>query len=91
MREFLRNAKEMVSENGEIHITHKTNYPFNEWGIEEIAEEEGLFLKEEAFFRIKDYPGYVNKRGSGSNSNRSFPLGFCSTFKFVKSLSKNRK
>ncbi|KAL0560853.1 hypothetical protein IC582_001267 [Cucumis melo] len=88
VRRFMRNATELLAENGEIHITHKTSYPYSEWKIEEIGEEEGLYLKEEVEFDKRDYPGYVNKKGSGPNSNKNFPVGSSSTFKFVKSLSK---
>ncbi|CAK9308625.1 unnamed protein product [Citrullus colocynthis] len=83
VRRFVRNAKELMTENGEIHKTS--------WEIEEIGEEEGLFVKEEVEFNTWDYPGYVNKKGSGPNSNRAFPVGSCSTFKFVKTLSKKER
>ncbi|TYK23214.1 hypothetical protein E5676_scaffold142G002460 [Cucumis melo var. makuwa] len=73
VRRFMRNAMELLAENGEIHITHKTSYPYSEWKIEEIGEEEGLYLKEEVEFDKRDYPGYVNKKGSGPNSNKNFP------------------
>ncbi|KAG6592122.1 hypothetical protein SDJN03_14468, partial [Cucurbita argyrosperma subsp. sororia] len=59
---FLRNAKELLAENGEIHITHKISYPYSEWEIELVAEEEDLFLREEVEFNEGDYPGYVNKK-----------------------------
>ncbi|KAE8646034.1 hypothetical protein Csa_015629 [Cucumis sativus] len=88
VRRFMRNAKKLLAENGEIHITHKTSHPYSEWKIEEIGEEEGLYLKEEVEFDKCDYPGYVNKKGSGPNSNKTFPVGASSTFKFVKTLSK---
>ncbi|XP_022139694.1 uncharacterized protein At4g26485-like [Momordica charantia] len=90
VRCFVRNAVEMVSENGEIHITHKTSHPFSEWEIVEIAEEEGLFLKEEAEFSKWDYPGYINKKGDGPYCNRTFPVGCCCTFKFAKALPKDK-
>lgn len=38
VRGFLRNAKEMVCANGEIHITHKTSHPFNKWEIVKLAK-----------------------------------------------------
>ncbi|KAK8542593.1 hypothetical protein V6N13_136843 [Hibiscus sabdariffa] len=79
---FLRNAVQMVTENGEVHITHKTSHPFNKWGIVELANAAGLRLLAEVPFRLWDYPGYVNKRGSGNRPNESFPVGACSTFKF---------
>ncbi|KAG7957982.1 hypothetical protein I3843_11G202800 [Carya illinoinensis] len=81
---FLRNAFDMLTEDGEIHITHKTTHPFSNWKLEKLAKEIGLCLLEEVEFSKWDYPGYVNKRGSGSRINNTFPVGECSTFKFVK-------
>uniref|UniRef100_A0A453L2P3 Uncharacterized protein n=3 Tax=Triticinae TaxID=1648030 RepID=A0A453L2P3_AEGTS len=34
-------------------------------------------------FQKQDYPGYNPKIGSGAESNKPFPLGDCSTYKFV--------
>ncbi|KAL0399068.1 UNVERIFIED_CONTAM: hypothetical protein Sradi_2250100 [Sesamum radiatum] len=84
VRGFLKNAYEMVREEGEVHITHKTSYPFSQWKIADLAVEEGLNLSEEEEFYVWDYPGYENKRGDGSRSNDTFPVGRCSTFKFTK-------
>ncbi|KAL0443234.1 UNVERIFIED_CONTAM: hypothetical protein Slati_2046100 [Sesamum latifolium] len=79
VRGFLMNAYALVREDGEIHITHKTSYPFSRWKIADLAVEEGLSLSEEEEFDICDYPGYENKRGDGSRSNDTFPVGRCST------------
>jgi pentatricopeptide repeat protein len=76
----------MVTENGEVHITHKTAYPFGKWEIVELAEEIGLCLIQKVPFDIRYYPGYVNKRGSGPKINKTFPLGECSTFKFASNI-----
>jgi 25S rRNA (uracil2634-N3)-methyltransferase len=81
---FLSNANHMLTENGEVHITHKTAYPFRKWEIVELAEEIGLFLVEKVPFQRWHYPGYMNKRGSGAKINRTFRVGECSTFKFAK-------
>ncbi|KAL6511869.1 hypothetical protein OROGR_021466 [Orobanche gracilis] len=86
VRGFLKNAYEMVSERGEVHITHKTAHPFSAWGIEKLGEEAGFVLLEKAYFCIWDYPGYWNKRGDGSRSNETFPVGECSTYKFTRNL-----
>ncbi|GMJ11593.1 hypothetical protein like AT4G26485 [Hibiscus trionum] len=82
VRGFLRNAVQMLTENGEVHITHKTSHPFSRWGIVELANEAGLRLSAEVPFWTWDYPGYRNKRGSGNRPDESFPVGACSTFKF---------
>ncbi|XP_022716584.1 uncharacterized protein At4g26485-like [Durio zibethinus] len=80
----LRNAHEMLAENGEAHITHKTAHPFSKWEIKEIVNEVGLGLFKKVPFSIWDYPGCKNKRGDGKRSNDSFPFAECSTFKFKK-------
>nr|XP_043621498.1 heavy metal-associated isoprenylated plant protein 41-like [Erigeron canadensis] len=80
---FLKNASEMLHPKGEIHVTHKTSDPFHLWNIEELATQNSLTLLERVNFRLKDYPGYHNKRGDGDRSDSSFPLGACSTYKFV--------
>jgi len=79
---FLRNAKTMLSCGGEIHISHKTTHPFTEWKIKDLAKAEGLEFVEEVEFQRSFYPGYNNKRGSGSKCYQSFPIGKSSTFKF---------
>jgi 25S rRNA (uracil2634-N3)-methyltransferase len=81
---FLRNAKNMLSFGGEIHISHKTTHPFTEWKIKDLAKDEGLEFIEEVEFQGSFYPGYNNKRGSGSKCYHSFPIGKSSTFKFSK-------
>ncbi|KAL7186805.1 hypothetical protein ACSBR2_028515 [Camellia fascicularis] len=81
---FLSSASGMLTDNGEVHVTHKTAYPFNLWEIDKLAEEVGLCLVEEAWFSRYDYPGYANKRGDGHRSNDTFPVGACTTFKFAK-------
>ncbi|KAH6822820.1 methyltransferase small domain protein [Perilla frutescens var. hirtella] len=83
VRGFMRSASEMMREKGEVHVTHKTSHPYFRWDIAGVGKEEGFLLLEQANFVITDYPGYQNKRGSGTNSNQSFPVGDCSTYKFV--------
>ncbi|KAK4491805.1 hypothetical protein RD792_002581 [Penstemon davidsonii] len=84
VRSFLLSARKMLRVVGEVHVTHKTAYPFSKWNIKELGEEVGLRFIGEARFYIYEYPGYHNKRGGNdcSRSNDSFPVGECSTFKF---------
>lgn len=79
---FLGNAKYLLNVGGEIHITHKTVYPFSKWAIKSLAESQRLSFVEEVNFYKYFYPGYENKRGAGLKCNVSFPVGTCSTFKF---------
>ncbi|KAM5586826.1 uncharacterized protein ABKV19_005649 [Rosa sericea] len=90
VRGYFMNSREMLTKNGEIHVTHKTSYPFSEWEIVELAEEAELFLvKEEEFYKL-DYPGYENKRGDRI-CDESFPVGKSSTFIFAKRLYPNTR
>lgn len=75
----------MLTRVGEIHVTHKTKYPFSEWNIVELARQAGLYLVHEEPFSKGDYPGYENKRGAGM-FDQTFPVGMCSTYKFAKML-----
>ncbi|XP_048129396.1 uncharacterized protein At4g26485-like [Rhodamnia argentea] len=90
VRAFLSNAKAMLAEDGEIHLTHKMGHPYSEWGIEKLAKEQGLFLVEEARFCERDYVGYVNRRGSDINSHCTFPIGKASTYMFRKKYPRNK-
>ncbi|KAL2457835.1 uncharacterized protein Fot_39570 [Forsythia ovata] len=67
--QFLKNAKEMMSENGEIHISHKTNNFHIEWNLESLASSHKLKLIEAVEFNQYDYPGYNTKYGFGGNNN----------------------
>ncbi|PIN19306.1 hypothetical protein CDL12_08014 [Handroanthus impetiginosus] len=77
---FLKNAKEITSENGEIHITHKTNNFHNEWNLESVASSHGLMLIEAIKFERNDYPGYNTKYGFGGDNN--FNCNPAETYKF---------
>ncbi|GMN50892.1 hypothetical protein TIFTF001_020042 [Ficus carica] len=79
---FFWNARSMLRPDGEIHMNHKTTAPFCYWDIETLASWNSLELIELVEFKIKDYPGYKQKRGDGSRCDEPFPLGECSTFKF---------
>ncbi|XP_058115013.1 uncharacterized protein LOC131258006 [Magnolia sinica] len=79
---FLNNASRMLRPYGELHVNHKTTYPFCCWKIEELASKCSLTLLECVMFEKTDYPGYNNKRGDGPRCNDPFHLGECSTFKF---------
>ncbi|KAG8385979.1 hypothetical protein BUALT_Bualt03G0101400 [Buddleja alternifolia] len=64
--QFLENAKEMISENGEIHITHMTNAFHREWNLEDVASSHGIKLIDAVKFNHRDYPGYNTKYGFGA-------------------------
>ncbi|CAL0335046.1 unnamed protein product [Lupinus luteus] len=80
---FFQNASCLLRFNGEVHVNHKTNAPFSHWNLEELAIQSFLTLIECAEFRKENYRGYNNKRGDGNRCDEPFPLGQCSTFKFI--------
>ncbi|CAA0410133.1 unnamed protein product [Arabidopsis thaliana] len=87
VRGFMKSARVLVKDEdkgGEIHVIHKTEYPFSEWKLKTLGEKEGLDLIREVEFCLSHYPGYFNKRGSGGYSDSSFPVGKSSTFMFTK-------
>ncbi|KAM5586829.1 hypothetical protein ABKV19_005651 [Rosa sericea] len=43
VREFFTSAREILTTDGEIHVTHKTTYPFSEWKLVKIPEDVGLY------------------------------------------------
>ncbi|KAL1556136.1 25S rRNA (uracil(2634)-N(3))-methyltransferase [Salvia divinorum] len=77
---FLMNARNMLSEDGEIHITHKTNSFHTDFKVESIASCHGLRLIEAVDFKRGDYPGYNTKYGFGGDAN--FKCNPSKTFKF---------
>ncbi|KAK3198632.1 hypothetical protein Dsin_022047 [Dipteronia sinensis] len=80
---FFENASTMLSDNGEVHVSHKTTPPFDCWNLKDLAFKNSLSLIEPAVeFKMEDYPGYNNKRGDGQRCDDPFPLGECSTFRF---------
>lgn len=82
VRGFLHNASTMLTVDGEIHVNHKAKAPFDSWRIEDLGSECSLVCIAQDEFRIRDYPGYNNKRGSGSRADEPFPLGACKTYRF---------
>jgi 25S rRNA (uracil2634-N3)-methyltransferase len=80
---FFKNASHMLRANGEIHVNHKTTPPFNNWNLEKLAEQSFMTMIECVDFNKEDYPGYNNKRGDSYRCDDPFPLGKCSTFKFI--------
>ncbi|XP_074303464.1 uncharacterized protein At4g26485-like [Silene latifolia] len=74
IRGFVRNAKKMIDEDGEIHITHKTSRFFRQWDIPKIGCDEGLYLIQEIKFKRTIYPGYYTMFGFGGDRSWSDDL-----------------
>jgi 25S rRNA (uracil2634-N3)-methyltransferase len=82
----------MLHPYGEIHVSHKTGHPYDNWNLECLAAEVSLAMFEKSCFQKEDYPGYNNKRGSGPKCDETFPLGSCCTLKFrIGDLKKHKK
>ncbi|GLJ08326.1 hypothetical protein SUGI_0086550 [Cryptomeria japonica] len=83
MSMFFRSASMLLANNGQIHVTHKRGEPYDRWNLAEEALKCGLFLSQCVDFKIRDYPGYNNKRGDGARIDESFALGQCKTYMFM--------
>ncbi|KAK9156416.1 hypothetical protein Sjap_003896 [Stephania japonica] len=77
---FMANAAKMIEEYGEIHISHKCNKFFEQWGLQKLAKKNGLVVMEEVKFNLSDYPGYNTKYGYGGDKN--FDCNPSKTYKF---------
>ncbi|PIA27283.1 hypothetical protein AQUCO_08100017v1 [Aquilegia coerulea] len=66
---FMKNAKELITGDGEIHITHKSSTFYCEWNLENLGKQNRLKLIEEVEFNLRHYPGYNNKYGFGGDEN----------------------
>ncbi|KAL9664290.1 hypothetical protein QQ045_019689 [Rhodiola kirilowii] len=88
IKQFMENAVEIIEEDGEIHIRHKSNWYFWRWNLRGLASEVGgLVLIEEAPFDPCEFSGYNTKHGFRSDKN--FNCHPSCTYKFV--LSKRQK
>ncbi|KAK9134044.1 hypothetical protein Scep_013572 [Stephania cephalantha] len=77
---FMANAKKMIEEKGEIHISHKCNQFLEQWGLRKLAKKNGLVVMEEEKFNLSDYSGYNTKYGFGGDKN--FDCNPSKTYKF---------
>ncbi|XP_077236639.1 uncharacterized protein At4g26485-like isoform X2 [Tasmannia lanceolata] len=66
---FFKNAAQMITKEGEIHVPHKSNGFHLQWRLDEMAYQSGLDLKQEEEFHLSHYPGYNNKYGFGGDKN----------------------
>jgi 25S rRNA (uracil2634-N3)-methyltransferase len=79
---FFANAWHLLQPYGEIHLSHKTGFPYDAWDIEQLAFESCLIMVRKVVFSKKDYPGYNQKRGDSATCDQPFALGHCCTFMF---------
>jgi 25S rRNA (uracil2634-N3)-methyltransferase len=63
MRAFFVSTACILSEKGEVHVSHRNNYPYSERKFTKLEMKAGLYLiRMEEFISEKDYLGYHNKR-----------------------------
>ncbi|XP_026450907.1 uncharacterized protein At4g26485-like [Papaver somniferum] len=80
---FFKSASKMLNKAGEIHVSHRNDFPYNKWEIKKLANNAGLQLIRKVKFQKSDYPGYSNKRGGDVEPDKEFFLGVSPlTFKF---------
>ncbi|XP_021755826.1 uncharacterized protein At4g26485-like [Chenopodium quinoa] len=77
---FLQNAKKMIGEDGEIHITSKCSGFFRRLDIPKLGCDQGLYLIQAVNFKRLEYPGYQTKYGFGGD--RYFHCNPSKTYKF---------
>jgi 25S rRNA (uracil2634-N3)-methyltransferase len=94
---FFYNARCLVRQYGEVHVTHKTGGPYDKWDLEHLAAECSLVLVMKVGFQKEDYPGYNQKRGDGARCDEPFGLSNAYTFMFqigdlkkLKKMNQNR-
>ncbi|PWZ54613.1 Heavy metal-associated isoprenylated plant protein 41 [Zea mays] len=66
---FFRNARHIVRQLGEVHVTHKSGEPYGSWDLEHLASESSFAMVDKVPFQREDYPGYNQKRGDGSEGS----------------------
>ncbi|KAI5080982.1 hypothetical protein GOP47_0004165 [Adiantum capillus-veneris] len=76
LRKFFPNAKSLLREGGEVHITHHVGrHPYTAWNLQGAAAEAGFLLKQLKAFDMSNFPGYVNRKGDGVFCADTFRLG----------------
>ena len=87
VKKFMANALQFLDECGEIHITHKTKPPYNQWDMEKVAMEEINNNGNELEFEYKgrlvfdkcNLPPYVPRKAL---DKKSFPCHDACVFVF---------
>ncbi|XP_026396369.1 uncharacterized protein At4g26485-like [Papaver somniferum] len=57
---FFKSASKMLNKAGEIHVSHRNDFPYNQREIKKLANDAGLQLIGKVKFQKSDYPGYSN-------------------------------
>ncbi|KAJ0974022.1 hypothetical protein J5N97_015987 [Dioscorea zingiberensis] len=55
---FFKSASKMLSEEGQVHVAHRNDFPYRRWNLEKLAKKAGLVLVEMVEFIQAAYPGY---------------------------------
>jgi len=86
LRNFFKNAQDLLNDTGEIHVTHKTSEPFSWWKIINLGIESGLKYEGSVIFDRYLYPGYTNRKAL---DNKGFPLHDAQVYIFSSSKSQS--
>ncbi|XP_071687605.1 uncharacterized protein At4g26485-like [Rutidosis leptorrhynchoides] len=79
---FLKNAYEMLTEDGEVHVRHHSAEPFKRWKVVDLAKKVGLHFREQKPFNLAAYPHYTPKKGAGNDPDGPLTLHKPSLFRF---------
>ncbi|KAI7754791.1 hypothetical protein M8C21_018790 [Ambrosia artemisiifolia] len=81
INDFLAYSSKMLNDvKGVIHLSTKSGEPYDLLDVRGLANKNGLVVRKEMKFPLKDYPFYINKRGFGPRADDTYPLQPSSTF-----------
>ncbi|WVY90070.1 hypothetical protein V8G54_035584 [Vigna mungo] len=80
---FFKNARKMVTQNGEVHVTQKRVQLMK---LINLAFKAKFLFFGSNPFNEEDYPGYINKKGHGKECDETFSIGDSRTFKFLRDV-----
>eukprot|EP00041_Stephanoeca_diplocostata_P012970 m.220582 g.220582 ORF g.220582 m.220582 type:complete len:291 (-) comp19167_c2_seq8:2214-3086(-) len=89
IQDFLLAGKQMIHNEGELHITVKRGEPYDSWAVPKLgAQTPGLRLKNSFPFLPSKYPGYAHRRtlgfqeGISTDGNKDILKSGCKTYVF---------
>lgn len=69
-----------------IIVTSKTDKPFSQLDLPNLAKNASLILKHEVTYDANAYPLYENKRGVGNRAKDTFKITDAVTYAFARDL-----
>ena len=65
LRDFFASARELITSEGEIHVSLKKGEPYDSWNLSGMAKDASLVVKTSFPFSADMFPGYAHCRTSG--------------------------